>query len=117
MTPHVRIYMQASGLHPDEIMCEVCGNAATDIHHIQRRGMGGSRKADRIENLMALCRTCHDRYGDRREWKEYLQSIHNEMIESWQYHEKARADQRARRLSSTRSTGHFTQHDTARSSN
>jgi 5-methylcytosine-specific restriction endonuclease McrA len=41
------------------IACEVCGATAVDIHHIESRGMGGSKHADTIENLMALCRTCH----------------------------------------------------------
>jgi hypothetical protein len=30
-----------------------------DLHHIQARGMGGSKHRDGIENIMALCRPCH----------------------------------------------------------
>lgn len=40
--------------------CEKCGRRAVDIHHIDARGMGGSSEKDYIENLMALCRSCHD---------------------------------------------------------
>ena len=43
----------------DWIPCEVCGAKAVDIHHIEARGMGGSKTKDVIENLMALCRSCH----------------------------------------------------------
>ena len=44
---------------------------------IEARGMGGSKEADNIENLMALCRTCHVAYGDIKEYKERLQATHN----------------------------------------
>jgi predicted restriction endonuclease len=48
-----------------------------DIHHIEARGMGGSKHADRIENLMALCRKHHEMYGDRKQWKDWLQKVHD----------------------------------------
>ena len=38
--------------------------------------MGGSNEKDKIENLMALCRRCHDHYGDKKEWMEYLFVVH-----------------------------------------
>jgi len=37
--------------------CEYCGKKAVDIHHIQSRGQGGSND---INNLIALCRKCHN---------------------------------------------------------
>ena len=44
----------------DFVMCEMCmQDRAVDIHHIQSRGMGGSKSLDFIENLMGLCRECH----------------------------------------------------------
>jgi predicted restriction endonuclease len=55
----------------------VCGAQAVDIHHIEARGMGGSKHADRIENLMALCRKHHEMYGDRKQWKDWLQKVHD----------------------------------------
>jgi 5-methylcytosine-specific restriction endonuclease McrA len=97
--PHVRIYLSASGKTADELKCEVCRNPASDIHHIQRRGMGGCKKADRIENLMALCRKCHDEMGDRREWKEYLQAIHNKEMGKWQ--NEAQKERQPKIISST----------------
>jgi len=41
--------------------------------------MGGSNK-DKIENLMALCRMCHIKYGDKKHFKEWLQKVHTETI-------------------------------------
>lgn len=64
----------------DFIPCEVCGSRAVDIHHIHRRGIGGNPNADRIENLMAVCRSCHIEYGDKKEHLEWLQNIHNKKI-------------------------------------
>jgi hypothetical protein len=44
----------------DFVMCEFCQqDRAVDVHHIQSRGMGGSKEKDFIENLMGLCRECH----------------------------------------------------------
>ena len=83
MKAHVRIYLTAAGKLGDRMQCEMCGREATDIHHIQRRGMGGSKTADRAENLMALCRQCHEQYGDKRQYKEMLQARHNDTVKSW----------------------------------
>jgi 5-methylcytosine-specific restriction endonuclease McrA len=52
-----------------------------DIHHIERRGMGGT-KQDKIENLMALCRKCHIEKGDKKQFKKELKTIHNKLIET-----------------------------------
>jgi hypothetical protein len=60
------------------VLCEVCGRVASDTHHIQDRGMGGSKNKDYIENLIALCRECHNkahRIGGVIE-KEELTRIH-----------------------------------------
>lgn len=61
----------------DFIPCEVCGAKAQDIHHIECRGMGGTKAQDSIDNLMAVCRLCHIQYGDKKEFKQYLKNIHN----------------------------------------
>jgi hypothetical protein len=80
MKSHVKIYMKSFGYDvSDFIPCEVCGTKAVDIHHIDARGMGGDPqgKKDIIENLMALCRFCHNEFGDKALYVEMLQSIHN----------------------------------------
>jgi len=65
----------------DFIGCEVCGNKAVDIHHIDSRGMGGTQDKDTIQNLMAVCRMCHERYGDKKEYIELLKQTHDRFIE------------------------------------
>jgi hypothetical protein len=44
--------------------------------------MGGSKSADHIDNLMAVCRLCHIKYGDLKQYKEFLFEIHKAKIES-----------------------------------
>lgn len=66
----------------DFIPCEVCGKKAVDIHHIDARGAGGDKSKDRIENLMALDRSCHIKFGDLKQYKQYLKEVHKlKMIE------------------------------------
>ena len=73
MKKHTRIYLDYFGFHEtDFICCEICGREAKDLHHIDARGMGGSKNKDYIENLMALCRADHESWGDRKQFKEEL---------------------------------------------
>lgn len=77
MKKHTQIYLKAMGYDTtDFIPCEVCQAQAVDIHHIDSRGMGGSKHADIIENLMALCRKCHTNLGDKKQYKELLVATH-----------------------------------------
>jgi len=64
------------------IPCEVCEAMAVDIHHIECRGMGGSKRKNKIQNLMALCRKCHIEYGDKKQHKEFLKQKHEEKLRS-----------------------------------
>lgn len=70
----------------DFIPCEVCGAKAVDIHHIEARGMGGrnEKEANRIENLMALCRRDHILYGDKTEYKQFLIETHERKTKHYQ---------------------------------
>lgn len=73
---HKKIYLKTLKYdEADFIACEVCGAPAVDIHHINAKGMGGSKLRDNIENLIALCRPCHIFYGDKKQWKEFLFNI------------------------------------------
>ena len=81
MKKHTKIYLDYFGFYEsDFIPCEICGKRAVDIHHINARGMGGSKSKDTIENLMALCRQDHIEWGDKKQFKEELQQIHDEYI-------------------------------------
>jgi hypothetical protein len=77
MKKHTKIYMDYFGYHTTSwIPCEICGNAGNDIHHVECRGMGGTKKKDVIENLMCLCRGHHIAYGDKKQHKEMLKEVH-----------------------------------------
>jgi hypothetical protein len=80
MKPYTKIYMDYFEYKiPEDVTCEICGRPAVDINHIKARGMGGNpkRDKDRIENLMAMCREDHLRYGDvPGEVREMLTSVH-----------------------------------------
>jgi 5-methylcytosine-specific restriction endonuclease McrA len=82
MKNHKKVYFDYFGIsHGEFVPCEVCQQGAVDIHHIKARGMGGSNKADDIHNLMALCRSCHIKYGDKKKMLNDLILIHNATIE------------------------------------
>lgn len=65
MKNHVRVYLKfwgyaVSPMSQEKVLCDGCeANFASDIHHLSRRGSGGSKKKDTPENLVALCRNCH----------------------------------------------------------
>lgn len=81
MKSHVKIYHEAFNITPgDFISCEICGEKAVDIHHIHCKGMGGSKIKDNIHNLMALCRECHAKYGDKKQYIEFLQANHDSIF-------------------------------------
>ena len=77
MKNHTKIYIKEMNYHEtDWIPCEMCGQTAVDVHHIEARGMGGSKDKDIIENLMALCRSCHNRYEGNKSDKAMLRIVH-----------------------------------------
>ena len=79
MKAHTKIYFNYFNYDAtDFIPCEICGKMANDIHHIHARGMGGTKKPDNINNLMALCRNCHIEYGDKKQHIDYLTQIHKD---------------------------------------
>jgi 5-methylcytosine-specific restriction endonuclease McrA len=74
---HTKLYLAYFGFdESDFIPCEICKAQAIDIHHIECRGMGGTKEAENIDNLQALCRLCHVKYGDKKEYKEFLKDKH-----------------------------------------
>lgn len=76
MEKHVKIYLAANGFDQgDFIPCENCKAPAVDIHHIEARGMGGSKTKDFSANLIALCRACHIRAHAEKEFNLMLKSL------------------------------------------
>jgi len=56
--PHIKVYLKYFGYgEQDFIPCEMCKERAVDVHHIRPKSLGGT---DEIENLIGLCRRCHN---------------------------------------------------------
>ena len=87
MRNHTKVYMTFFYLdESDYIGCEMnCGTEAVDIHHIQARGIGGSKCKDYIENLVALCRDCHNMAETDKEFNVYVRIRHLELINKYLY--------------------------------
>lgn len=82
MQPHIKNYYQHFGYSStDVIICEQCHSVAVDIHHIEPRSSFGKKRKqeqDNINNLIALCRTCHDKaHSNMKESRVYLKEIIN----------------------------------------
>ena len=81
MKKHTKLYIQYFNYTIDDFhCCEICGGRMVDIHHIDCRGMGGSKDKDEITNLMGLCRQCHVNFGDKKEHIEFLKEKHLNFI-------------------------------------
>ncbi|HLS53639.1 MAG TPA: hypothetical protein VK031_06680 [Tissierellaceae bacterium] len=75
MVKYKRIYLESLGLdRHDFIPCEVTGSEAVDIHHICTR-------EDRIENLMAVTRKVHIKYGDKKRYMVKLLTRHRQYLD------------------------------------
>ena len=78
MKKHTKLYYEHYGYAEcDAVLCQVCGTVACDIHHISPKGMGGRAGKDRIDNLIALCRKCHEDAHASKISKEGLRAIIN----------------------------------------
>lgn len=75
MKPYIKLYLDHYNLHGEYIPCVVCGSTSVDIHHISPKGMGGRVGKDVIDNLIALCRLCHEKAHSGVLTKEYLRSL------------------------------------------
>jgi hypothetical protein len=82
MKPYTKLYLDYFGYDTsDFISCEVCGKKGVDLHHVEARGMGGTKKKDVISNLMCLCRECHIFYGDKKQYIDFLKNKHQEFMD------------------------------------
>jgi len=87
MQKYIKNYFEYYQLDEDSnLTCEVCWWQAEDIHHIQFKSSFWKKTKhlqDSIENLIALCRSCHDKaHFKKLEYldKQELQLIHNEHL-------------------------------------
>ena len=85
MKRHTKIYLKSRGLTGHEfIPCESpdCSRLVCDVHHLENRGMGGSRLLDTPDNLIGLCRFCHERAHRDKEFNEKLKQIVKEKYDT-----------------------------------
>ena len=81
MTKHTKVYMKHFGYgEQDFIPCENCASRCADVHHLVFRSHGGT---DVIDNLMGLCRRCHDRAHEDPYFNEYLKTVHAKKLRVW----------------------------------
>jgi len=79
---HTKLYMDFFDYgEQDFVMCEMCQqDRAVDIHHLDSRGMGGSKTKDYIENLMGLCRDCHNKAENDSSFNMFCRIKHLENV-------------------------------------
>jgi len=56
----------------DWIPCEIDNKKCIDVHHIDGRGKGKNV----IENLIGVCRECHVKCHESKEFNEKAREIH-----------------------------------------
>lgn len=77
MVKYKKVYIEYFGYYEGEyIGCEICQKPSVDIHHIDFKGMGGSKTKDYIENLIAVCRECHNKCHESKEFNQKAKKIH-----------------------------------------
>ena len=95
MKKHTKIYLDHFDVsyspetgECEPLKCENCGcKRVVDIHHIDNKGMGGAKGKDFIENLIGLCRECHDAAHRERITKSELIEKHKLRMKSGNIHE------------------------------
>ena len=81
MKPYKKLYLDFFGYDcGDYIPSEVSGLPGTDYHHLQHKGMGGSKSKDFIENISCLTRKEHDRCHNDKDYNHEVQIRHLEYI-------------------------------------
>ena len=81
MQNYIKLYLKFFDYKiPSDAISEISGQIAVDVHHIQARGMGGSKSKDTILNLIALTRTEHDKAESGEYSKDFLTGIHYRFI-------------------------------------
>ena len=70
MKNHTKIFLKSRGCYWEnmdpsalDIICEMCACFPfVDTNHVIARGMGGSKTKDYPDNLIGMCRLCHENF-------------------------------------------------------
>lgn len=70
---YITNYLKTYSLTLDEVKCEICGNFASDIHHIIYRSEAPRHPfLHHPVNLIALCRKHHEFFHKKKSNRGYL---------------------------------------------
>ena len=91
MKKYTKTYLTAINELTDDntafIACECCGKKATEIHHILNKNRliehNILQLKDSIENIMGICRSCHNEYGDKSEYLSLIFKTHYDFISQY----------------------------------
>ena len=81
MKKHVKIFMEYWNISIADITpcfaCEGEDGVINDVHHIENKKIGGDPLGlqDRIDNLIGLCRKCHDKAHFEKGYNEICKKI------------------------------------------
>lgn len=87
MKQYTRLFFQRYELLPHEVFCALCGQQAVDLHHIIKKSKSKERIND-TDNLLPVCRKCHDDC-ERRRFSEEEQF---EFLRKWRLFFEKRLD-------------------------
>ena len=80
MKPYVKTYYKYFSYDvSDFIPCEVCGAKAVEVHHLEPKSIAKA-KENFIDNLIAVCRECHNQCHARRQFNEDAKLIHRKKL-------------------------------------
>lgn len=75
--------LEKFGIDKHEILCEVTGAKAVDLHHIEGRGRRKDLEFE-ITNIIAVTRAVHLHFGDKTAYKDWLKKVHRNFMETGQ---------------------------------
>ena len=80
MKPYVKTYLAYFGYDESSwIPCEICGAKCVEIHHLEPKSIAKA-KENLIDNLIGICRECHNLCHSNRQFNEDAKLIHRKKL-------------------------------------
>ena len=81
MTSYGKVFLEAFGLdETDFIPCSICQKQSVDFHHIISRSRF-REGLNMIENVLPVCRKCHQDFGEVNDYIPMLLKIQKKTLE------------------------------------